>query len=221
MQVGDRLLHRGDAGAEVDAFEPRRDGDVALQVLAAHLGLARHVLDRRQRAERAGAARRADQQRALDRVDRRARRLRKAHADRVGAIVDDHRRRRRLALHDRRDVDLELLRREAGARRHRLIHLEQRRRAADGVLDAVEHVDDAGQLLDRLADLRRPLLQQRRILREQLDRDRLGRAGQIADHVLQQLHELDVEHRVPPASTLSRTSEMTSSDAAARGSASA
>ena len=39
-------------------------------------------------------------------------------------------------------------------------------------------------------------LQQRRILREQLDGNRLGRAGQVADHVLQQLHEFHVERRL-------------------------
>ena len=115
----------------------------------------------------------ADEQRVPDRVHGRARRTRKPDADRVGAIVHDDRRRRRLALHDGAGVDLDFLRREPGARRHRLIHLEHRRRTADRVLDAVEHVDDAGHLLDRLADLRRPPAEQRRILREQLDRDRL------------------------------------------------
>ena len=34
------------------------------------------------------------------------------------------------------------------------------------------------------------------ILAEQLDDDRLGRAGEIADHVLQELRELDVQHRL-------------------------
>ena len=34
------------------------------------------------------------------------------------------------------------------------------------------------------------------VLREQLDDDRLGRAGQVADHVLQHLNELHVEHRL-------------------------
>ena len=34
------------------------------------------------------------------------------------------------------------------------------------------------------------------ILREQLDLHRLGRAGEIADHVLQKLNEFDVELRI-------------------------
>jgi hypothetical protein len=88
-----------------------------------------------------------------------------------------------------------VLRREARPRRRRLIHPEHRRRAADGVLDAVENIDHARQLLDGFADLRCPLAEQRRILREQLDRQRLGQARQVADHVLRELDELDVEHR--------------------------
>ena len=135
----------------------------------------------------------------------------KADADGVGAVVHHHRRRRRLALHDRAGVELDFFGREAGARRHRLIHVEHRRRSADGVLDAVEHVHHAGDLLDRLADLRRPLLQQLRILREQLDHDRLRRAREIADHVLQELDELDVAAWDAALVTFSRTSAITSS----------
>ena len=99
---------------------------------------------------------RAHEQRVLDRVHGAARRFREADADGVGAVVDDDRRGRRLALQDRAGVELHLLRREAGARRHRRIHLEDRRRAADRVLDAVQHVHHARDLLDRVADLRRP-----------------------------------------------------------------
>ena len=47
-----------------------------------------------------------------------------------------------------------------------------------------------------VGDLRPPLLQQIGIGREQLDLDRLGRTGQIADHVLQDLNEFDVELRI-------------------------
>ena len=76
------------------------------------------------------------------------------------------------------------------------IDVEDRGRAADGVLDAVQHVHHAGNLLDGVAHLRRPLLQQLGVLREELDDHRLGRAGEVADHVLQHLRELDVEHRL-------------------------
>ena len=53
-----------------------------------------------------------------------------------------------------------------------------------------------GIFLMRIGHARRPLPQQRRILGEELDLDRFRRAGQVADHVLQQLHELHLEHRL-------------------------
>ena len=71
VQVGDRLLHGGDAGAQIDAFEARGHLDVALQVLAPDFGLAGQLLDRRQRAERGGPPGRADEQRVADRFERR------------------------------------------------------------------------------------------------------------------------------------------------------
>ena len=66
VKVGDRALDGGDAGAEVDPLEPRRDRDVALQVFAADFSLAGNFLDRGERAERTGPAGSADQQRVLD-----------------------------------------------------------------------------------------------------------------------------------------------------------
>ena len=39
-------------------------------------------------------------------------------------------------------------------------------------------------------------LQQLRVLGEELDDHGLGRAGEVADHVLEKLRELDVEHRL-------------------------
>ena len=80
IQAGDRSLGRCHAGAEVDPFEPRRHGDVPLQILAPHLGLAWDFFHRRQRAERPGPPGRAHEQRVLDGVHRRAIRLRKPHA---------------------------------------------------------------------------------------------------------------------------------------------
>ena len=75
---------------------------------------------------------------------------------------------------------------------------ETHRRAARRVLDAVLDVDDRRRaadlhLLERVGHLRRPRRQQFGIRREQLHDHRLRRAGQIADHVLQHLDELDVE----------------------------
>ena len=66
--------------------------------------------------------------------------------------------------------------------------------AADGVLDAVLHVDDAGDLADGVADARAELVEQGfDRCDEELDLDGLGRVGEVADHVLQDLDELDVE----------------------------
>ena len=54
--------------------------------------------------------------------------------------------------------------------------------------------------------------QQRGVFREQLDDDRLGRVGEVADHVLQELHELHLERGLPASAILSRTSAITSSE---------
>ena len=48
LEVGDGALGGGDAGAKVDAFEPRGHGDVSLQVLAPDFVLPRDLLDRGQ-----------------------------------------------------------------------------------------------------------------------------------------------------------------------------
>ena len=46
LQIRDRLLHGGDAGAHVDALEARRHFDQPLQVLAPDFGLSRQFVDR-------------------------------------------------------------------------------------------------------------------------------------------------------------------------------
>ena len=54
---GHGLLHRLHALAQTHAFEPARDRDIALQILAPDLGLPRFVLEIGQRAERRRLAR--------------------------------------------------------------------------------------------------------------------------------------------------------------------
>ena len=49
--------------------------------------------------------------------------------------------------------------------------------------------------MNRIGNLRRPLLERNSIRRKQLDLDRLRLAGQIADHVLQHLDELHAHGR--------------------------
>jgi hypothetical protein len=98
-------------------------------------------------------------------------------AHRVLPVVQHYRARRRLALQDRTDIELDFFRGETGAGRHRRIHLEGDRRPADRLVNAVRDIDNAFDLLDPVADLRRPLTQQGLIRREQFDLDRLRRAG--------------------------------------------
>ncbi len=69
-------------------------------------------------------------------------------------------------------------------------------RSANRVLDAVEDVDHAVDLAHPLRHLRSRVAQQRRVLGEQLDVNRLGAARQIANHVLEHLEELHVELRL-------------------------
>ncbi len=78
----------------------------------------------------------------------------------------------------------------------RWIDLEDRRRPADGVLDAVAHIHHALDVVNGVAHFRCPQCQQRRIGRKQFDLHRLRRVGQIANHVLQHLHVFDFQTRL-------------------------
>ena len=90
----------------------------ALQVLAPDLRLPGFVFKSRERAERGVLAGGADDHRVADLVEGGARVLGKAHADGVGAVVHDDRRGGGFALQDGAGVELDFLRREAGARGH-------------------------------------------------------------------------------------------------------
>ena len=65
--------------------------------------------------------------------------------------------------------------------------------AADGVVDAVLDVDDAGDFGDGIADAGAELIEEVLVGGEELDLDGLRGIGEVADHVLQDLGELDVE----------------------------
>ena len=82
--------------------------------------------------------------------------------------------------------------RETGARGHRGIHLKRHCGPADGVLDAVQHIDHARNFL--MASATRGAVAFRSIsasCAKSLIDDRFRLTGQISDHVLQNLHELD------------------------------
>ena len=66
-------------------------------------------------------------------------------------------------------------------------------------------------LLDGIRDLRRPFLQQCRIGAEKLDLHRFRCAGQIADHILQQLYKFHCRASGNCSAILSLTSAVTSS----------
>ena len=150
-----------------------------------------------QRAKRCGVARAAVEDRVLDRIERGAMLIAEAHANGVRAAVGNQRiggrHRRRESRSRPRETSVG---RKAEAGGDNGIDLEVGCRAADGVFDAVLHVDHAWNLADGIADPRAKLRQQRRIVGEDLDLDRLGRVGQVADHVLQHLGELDVQLRL-------------------------
>ena len=82
---------------------------------------------------------------------------------------------------------------EAEARGDAGIDLEVGGGAADGVVDAVLDVDHAGDFADGVADARGELVEQVLVRGEELDLDGLGGVGEVADHVLEDLGELDVE----------------------------
>ena len=127
-----------------------------------------------------------------------------------GRSLIEHRRRRRFALDHRHRRRCRALRRVNPAR-SAASGLTVKRTAGPlvvfsmpsststiGVRAADRH------LLERFGHLRRPRREQLGIRREQLHHDRLRRAGQVADHVLQHLDELDVEARLRTPLTFAR-----------------
>src|SRR5882757_10480486 len=99
----------------------------------------------------------------------------------------------RLALDDGAGVGGDLLRGEAEARGDGWIDAKRGGGTADGVLDAVEDIDDSGLFFDGGCDFVTDLGQQGRIVVEEFDLNRLRRVGEIVDHVLEDLDKLYVE----------------------------
>ncbi len=79
-----------------------------------------------------------------------------------------------------------------GAAGNHWIDVECERRAADAILDTVLHVHHAGNFLDGRGYFRGPRGERGWILAEELDIHRLGRAGQVADGVLEYLSKFDI-----------------------------
>ena len=193
MEIGDGFLHAGDGGAEVGAFEAAGDGDHELQVFADDFVLRRELLDVGERAEGGELAGGADEDGVLDGVERGAVRVVEADADGVGAAVLDEGLRGGEAVEDGGGVGGDFGGGEAVVRGEAGVDLEDGGGAADGVVDAVLDVDDAGDFADGVADAGAELVEQVLIGGEELDLDGLGGVGEVADHVLEDLGELDVE----------------------------
>ena len=120
----------------------------------------------------------------------------KADANRIGAIIENHGGCGRFTFQNRRGVDGDFLGSKTSARGNGGIHLVRHRRAADGVFDPVQNVDDRVRVppdldfVDGFRDARRGFIQELAVLRKKFDHDGLGRARQVTDHVLQELNEL-------------------------------
>ena len=196
MEAGDGLLHLGHAGAEVGAFKAAGDDNKPLQILLADFVLRRQLLDGSQRAERSGVARTAVEDCVLDGFERGAGFIAETHANGVRAAVGDdwicgcH------TIENCGCILGDLSRSEAETGRDHGIDLEVGGRAADGILDAVLHIDHTGNLADGIAYPGTELCELCRVVRKYLELDGLGGIGEVADHVLQHLYELDVEFRL-------------------------
>ena len=86
--------------------------------------------------------------------------FRETHANRVRAIVEDDRSGRRFTFENCGGVDGDLFRSETRASGDDRIDLVGNGRAADGVFDSVEHVDDVRNLLDGIGNARSRRVQQ-------------------------------------------------------------
>src|SRR5437667_4896127 len=185
VQARDHLLHLRDAAAQAPAFQSRSDRNHTLQVLASDLCLSRKFDNHGQSAEGGGVSSAAYQQRVAHRFEGCPAGRGTTNSEGVSAIVGDDRRWSGFSLENCCGIYCDLFRRETGSRRNRGINLKSNGGSADGVVDAVEQVDHSldaafpGLFVgtDRRSYLRRPLLQQLRILREQFDLNRLRRRG--------------------------------------------
>src|SRR6266403_183702 len=196
MQIVHRFLYGSDAGAKVHLFELRSDLHEALQILATDFRLSRIHGESRQGAKGRRSGSRAGQQSVTHASERRAVLFGKANANGVGAVIQNDRGGGRLTFQNRRGIDGDFLGSETCACCHQRIHLIRNRRAADRIFDSIQDVDDGMRippdldLVDGFRDARSSVIQELAVLRKELDHNGLGRAGQVADHVLKELNEL-------------------------------
>src|ERR1700684_2118149 len=196
VEIGDGFLDAGDGGAEVGAFEAAGDSDELLKVFAEDFVLRGQLLDVGEGAEGGHFAGGAEEDGVLDSVEGSAMGVVEEDADGVGAAVLDEGLRGGQAVEYGGGVGGDFGSGESVARRDARVDLEGGGGAADGVVDAVFDVDDAGDFGDGVANARSELVEQILVGGEELDLDGLGGVGEVANHVLEDLGELDVEFRL-------------------------
>src|SRR6185312_3131797 len=193
VQLGDGALHAGDAGAQVHPLEAGGHFDAALQIFAQDFGLAGEGGDLGQLAEGGGVAGGTDQHGVAHGVEREAIGGGETHPQRVGAVVGDDGELGGRPLQQRGGIRGHLGGGEAGVGGGRLVDVEDDGGAAGGVVHAVEHIHHARHFADGVGNFRGPVVQQVAVGVEELDHHRLGSVGEVADHVLQDLGEVNVE----------------------------
>src|SRR6266481_20570 len=99
----------------------------------------------------------------------------------------------RYTLNDGAGIGGDLLRGEAEARGDGRVDAKRGGGTADGVLDAVEDIDDSLLLFDGGCDLVTDLGEQGRVIIEEFELNRLRRVGEIVDHVFEDLDKFNIE----------------------------
>ncbi len=122
--------------------------------------------------------------------------LRKSNANSVGTATVDDGVVGWKTIEDSSRILCNLRWSEAETRGYHRINLKAGRRAGDRVLDTVLDVDDPWDFCYCFGDLWAKFVEKVGVRREELDLDRFGRVGEIADHILKDLGELNVESRL-------------------------
>src|SRR6266849_3653850 len=116
-----------------------------------------------------------------------------AHPQGVSATVGYHWSRRRFTFENSGSVERYFFGSKSDSRCNAGIDLENHCRTTDRVINSIQNIHDTRNFLNRIRQLWRPDFEYSRVLRKQLNLDRLRGTGQIADHVLQSLYEFNVK----------------------------
>src|SRR5713226_6098037 len=106
-----------------------------------------------------------------------------AHPQGVSATVGYHWSRRRFTFENSGSVERYFFGSKSDSRCNAGIHLENHGRTTNRVVNSIQNIHDTRNFLNRIRQLWRPAFEYSRVLRKQLNLDRLRGTGQIADHV--------------------------------------